>query len=175
MYASGARVVHGLPDLVRHLSRKHWFAPLSGTRNDQDCVLRDSCFTRVAGSNDSAARVDHAGPRIACTVRSSRESGAVDPANLAVRFRHRRRDLRGALSHLLTPPMPKRKAPRAFWLLIALALLGPPIVSFALQSSPDLLRGIAQSIPEPQPVVIRPRLFVAYGALISACTLAILY
>ena len=71
--------------------------------------------------------------------------------------------------------MPKRKAPRAFWLLIALALLGPPIVSFALQSSPDLLRGIVQGIPEPQPVVIRPRLFVAYGALIAACTLAILY
>jgi diguanylate cyclase (GGDEF)-like protein len=71
--------------------------------------------------------------------------------------------------------MPKRKSPRAFWLLIALALLGPPLVSFALQSSPDLLRGIVQSIPEPQPVVIRPRLFVAYGALIAACTLAILY
>jgi len=71
--------------------------------------------------------------------------------------------------------MPKRRSPRAFWLLIALAVLGPPIASFALQSSPDLLRGIVQSIPEPQPVVIRPRLFVAYGALIAACTLAILY
>src|SRR4026209_2336541 len=175
MYARGARGIHCLPYVLRHLPRKHGFAPLSGTRNDQDCVLRHSCFTRSAGGDNSAARADNTGPRLACTVRSPRESGAVDPANLAVRFRHRRRDLRDALSHLLTPPMPKRKAPRAFWLLIALALLGPPIVSFALQSSPDLLRGIAQSIPEPQPVVIRPRLFVAYGALISACTLAILY
>ena len=69
--------------------------------------------------------------------------------------------------------MPKRRSPRAFWLLIALAVLGPPLISFALQSSPDLLRGIVQGIPEPQPVVIRPRLFVAYGALIAACTLAI--
>jgi diguanylate cyclase (GGDEF)-like protein len=71
--------------------------------------------------------------------------------------------------------MPKRRSPGAFWLLIALAVVGPPIVSFALQSSPDLLQGVVQRIPEPQPVVIRPRLFVAYGALIAACTLAILY
>ena len=71
--------------------------------------------------------------------------------------------------------MPKRRSPGGFWLLIALAILGPPIVSFALQSSPDLLQGIVQSIPDPQPVVIRPRLFVAYGALMAACTLAILY
>jgi diguanylate cyclase (GGDEF)-like protein len=44
-----------------------------------------------------------------------------------------------------------------------------------LQSSPDLLQGVVQRIPEPPPVVIRPRLFVAYGALIAASTLAILY
>ena len=30
MYARGARSIHRLPDLVRHLSRKHGFAPLSG-------------------------------------------------------------------------------------------------------------------------------------------------
>ena len=71
--------------------------------------------------------------------------------------------------------MPKRRSPRAFWLLIALAIVGPPIVSFALQSSPDLLQGVVHRIPEPQPVVIRPRLLVAYGALIAASTLAILY
>ncbi len=71
--------------------------------------------------------------------------------------------------------MPKRRSPRAFGLLIALAVVGPPIVSVVLQSSPDLLQGVVQSIPEPKPVVIRPRLFVAYGALIAASTLAILY
>jgi len=71
--------------------------------------------------------------------------------------------------------MPKRRSPRAFWLLIALAVVGPPIISLVLQSSPDLLQGVVQRIPEPPPVVIRPRLFVAYGALIAASTLAILY
>src|SRR5262245_46484309 len=175
MYARGARGVDCVPHLVRRVSRQHGIAPLSGTRNDQDCVLHHSCFTRSARSDDSAARTDNNGPRIACTVRSSRESGAVDPANLAVRFRHRRRDLRDAVSPLLTPPMPRRRSPRAFWLLIALAVLGPPIISFVLHAPPDLLRGVVQRIPEPQPVVIRPHLFVAYGALIAACTLAILY
>ena len=71
--------------------------------------------------------------------------------------------------------MPKGRSPRAFWVLIAFALLGPPTVSFILHSAPDLLQGVVRSIPEPQPVEIRPRLFVAYGALIAASTLAILY
>jgi diguanylate cyclase (GGDEF)-like protein len=71
--------------------------------------------------------------------------------------------------------MPRRRSPRAFWLLIALAIVGPPIVSLVLQSAPDLLQGVVQRIPEPKPVVIRPRLFVAYGALVAASTLAILY
>src|SRR5262245_2328298 len=71
--------------------------------------------------------------------------------------------------------MSKRRSPRALWLLIALAVAGPPIASFALQSAPDLLQGVVRSIPEPQLVEIRPRLFVAYGALIAATTLAILY
>jgi len=71
--------------------------------------------------------------------------------------------------------MQKGKSPRAFWVLIAIAVLGPPILSFALHSTPDLLQGVVRSIPEPPPVEIRPRLFVAYGALIAASTLAILY
>lgn len=71
--------------------------------------------------------------------------------------------------------MQKATAPRAFWVLIAIAVIGPPIVSVALHSAPDLLQGVVRSIPEPQPVEIRPRLFVAYGALIAASTLAILY
>src|SRR5262245_65895310 len=152
MYARGPRGVDGIPHLVRCVSRQHGFAPLSGTRTDQDCVLRHSCFTSSARSDDSAARTDNNGPRIACTVRSSRESGAVHPASLAVRFRNRRRDLRDVVSPVLTSLMPKRRSPRAFWLLIALAIVGPPIVSFALQSSPDLLQGVVHRIPEPQPV-----------------------
>lgn len=70
--------------------------------------------------------------------------------------------------------MSKRGWPRALWLLIALAVVGPPIVSFALHSTPDVQDAL-RSIPAPQPVEIRPRLFVAYGALVAASTLAILY
>jgi diguanylate cyclase (GGDEF)-like protein len=64
---------------------------------------------------------------------------------------------------------------RAFWLLVALVILAPPVVAFALQPPTDTLQGALGSIPAPQPVEIRPRLFVAYGALVAASTLAILY
>ncbi len=65
----------------------------------------------------------------------------------------------------------------AFWLLIAVAVFAPPVVTFALQSSPDVLRGVdaLRSIPTPQPVEISPRQFAAYGALVAAATLGILY
>ena len=64
---------------------------------------------------------------------------------------------------------------RAFWLLVALVILAPPVVAFALQPPTDTLQSALGSIPAPQPVEIRPRLFVAYGALVAASTLAILY
>ena len=64
---------------------------------------------------------------------------------------------------------------RAFWLLVALVILAPPVVAFALQPPTDALQSALGSIPAPQPVEIRPRLFVAYGALVAASTLAILY
>src|SRR5207253_7468691 len=64
---------------------------------------------------------------------------------------------------------------RALWLLVALFVVAPPVVTFALQPPTDLLPGALRSIPAPQPVQIRPRLFVAYGALVAASTLGILY
>ncbi len=64
---------------------------------------------------------------------------------------------------------------RAFWLLVALVILAPPVVAFALQPPTDTLQSALESIPAPQPVEIRPRLFVAYGALVAASTLGILY
>jgi diguanylate cyclase (GGDEF)-like protein len=63
---------------------------------------------------------------------------------------------------------------RAFWLLVTLAVLAPPVATFALQSTTDAVQSLL-SIPEPQSVEIRPRLFVAYGALVAASTLGILY
>ena len=65
---------------------------------------------------------------------------------------------------------------RAFWLLVA--LVGSwrrHRCRLRCNRRPDLLPGVVRSIPEPQPVEIRPRLFVAYGALIAASTLGILY
>jgi len=64
---------------------------------------------------------------------------------------------------------------RALWLLVALFVVAPPVVTFALQPPTDLRPGALRSIPAPQPVEIRPRLFVAYGSLVAASTLAILY
>ena len=51
-------------------------------------------------------------------------------------------------------------------------------MALAFQPGPDVLHGAAdvlRSIPAPEPVQIRPRLFVAYGALVAASTLGILY
>ena len=66
---------------------------------------------------------------------------------------------------------------RIFWLLIAVAVFAPPVVTFALQASPDVLRGVdaLRSIPAPRSVEIRPGQFAAYGALVAAATIGILY
>ena len=64
---------------------------------------------------------------------------------------------------------------RAFWLLVALVVLAPPVATLALQPPTDALQSALGSIPAPQPVEIRPRLFVAYGSLVAASTLGILY
>src|SRR5947208_742035 len=75
-------------------------------------------------------------------------------------------------------PMHTRALQRAYLLLAALIVLAPPVVTFAFQPAPDVLHGAVnalRSIPGPEPVQIRPRLFVAYGALVAASTLGILY
>ena len=64
---------------------------------------------------------------------------------------------------------------RAFWLLVALVVFAPPVATLAFQPPADALQSALGSIPAPQPVEIRPRLFVAYGALVAASTLGILY
>ena len=74
--------------------------------------------------------------------------------------------------------MNNRALRRAFWLLAAVIVLAPPVVTLAFQPAPDVLHGAVdalRSIPAPEPVQIRPRLFVAYGALVAASTLGILY
>src|SRR5581483_12196298 len=74
--------------------------------------------------------------------------------------------------------MHRRDLRRAFLLLAALFVLAPPVAAFAFQPAPDVLHGAVaalRSIPAPEPVEIRPRLFVAYGALVAASTLGILY
>ena len=74
--------------------------------------------------------------------------------------------------------MHTRALQRAYLLLAALIVLAPPVVTFAFQPAPDVLHGAVdalRSIPAPEPVQIRPRLFVAYGALVAASTLGILY
>src|SRR5438093_4514952 len=71
--------------------------------------------------------------------------------------------------------MQNRAWQRTLLLLIALFVLAPPVATFLLRPPTDLLARALRSIPAPQPVEIRPRLFVAYGALIAASTLGILY
>ena len=64
---------------------------------------------------------------------------------------------------------------RSLWLLAALFVCAPAVATLALQTPTELLPGALRGIPAPPPVEIRPRLFIAYGALIAACTLGILY
>jgi diguanylate cyclase (GGDEF)-like protein len=62
-------------------------------------------------------------------------------------------------------------------LLIATALTASPLIGFAGQPGPDLFEHLEtlNSIPAPAPMLIRPRIFAAYGALIAASMLTILY
>jgi diguanylate cyclase (GGDEF)-like protein len=71
--------------------------------------------------------------------------------------------------------MDNRLLRRALWMLLALFVLAPPVATFFLQPPTDLLARALSSIPAPQTVEIRPRLFVAYGSLVAASTLSILY
>jgi len=63
---------------------------------------------------------------------------------------------------------------RSLWLLAVLVVCAPVVAIFAWQT-PDVLPGALRSIPAPPSVEIRPRLFIAYGSLIAASTLGILY
>ena len=72
-------------------------------------------------------------------------------------------------------------APRDLWrpgiLAAVVTLTLMPSVSALAQPDPSLLSNLEslQSIPAPLPVTIRPRVFAAYGALIAAAMLTILY
>ena len=65
---------------------------------------------------------------------------------------------------------------RAAFLLLVLAALALPVVA-AAQPAPDLFENLSalQQIPAPTPMTIRPRIFAAYGAIIAATMLGILY
>jgi diguanylate cyclase (GGDEF)-like protein len=60
---------------------------------------------------------------------------------------------------------------------IIIGTLTPPLDSFAAQPGPDLVENLdtLESIPAPTPMLVRPRVFAAYGALIAAAMLSILY
>lgn len=60
---------------------------------------------------------------------------------------------------------------------LVVALVAAPLTLLAVQPGPDLLGEIDAlgGIPPPPPMLIRPRAFAAYGALITAVTLATLY
>ena len=71
-----------------------------------------------------------------------------------------------------------RQPPRdARLLLIVLAVLAFPAAVWAQRPDSDLLRQLdsLQNIPVPGPITIRPRIFSAYGALIAAAMLSMLY
>lgn len=62
-------------------------------------------------------------------------------------------------------------------LFIILGTLTVPVVSVAAQPGPDLFQNLdsLNSIPAPTPMLVRPRILAAYGALIAASMLGILY
>src|SRR3954451_11256714 len=62
-------------------------------------------------------------------------------------------------------------------LVLAAALTLTPAESFASQPGSDLFQNLdsLDSIPAPAPILVRPRVFAGYGALIAAAMLSILY
>jgi diguanylate cyclase (GGDEF)-like protein len=64
----------------------------------------------------------------------------------------------------------------AFLLVVIATLIAPPGVC-AAQPGPDLFENLhaLENIPAPTPMLVRPRIFAAYGALIAAAMLGILY
>ena len=72
--------------------------------------------------------------------------------------------------------MPVRDRRRAASFVLLLALASVPISTFA-QPSPNVFENLEslENIPAPSPISIRPRLFAAYGALVAAAMLSILY
>ena len=66
--------------------------------------------------------------------------------------------------------------PRGASLFVAFAVLAP-LAALAAQPAPQLFDGLdaLRGIPAPPPMLIRPRTFAAYGALITAFTLTTLY
>jgi len=60
-------------------------------------------------------------------------------------------------------------------LIVLVAIV--PLAAVAAQPAPDLLANLdsLQRIPSPLPMTISPRMFAAYGALIAAAMLSILY
>ncbi|MBI4263585.1 MAG: GGDEF domain-containing protein [Acidobacteria bacterium] len=74
-------------------------------------------------------------------------------------------------------PVSRSHRRRAGPVLIVLAVMVSPLASLAAQPDPDILVNLEslQDIPAPEPMSIRPRLFAAYGALIAAAMLGILY
>jgi diguanylate cyclase (GGDEF)-like protein len=73
--------------------------------------------------------------------------------------------------------MPYRACRCAASLFFVLGTLTSPVVSVAAQPAPDLFEQLEslESIPAPRPMLVRPRVFAAYGALIAASMLSILY
>ena len=62
--------------------------------------------------------------------------------------------------------------------LVVLGLMAiAPLVLLAAQPAPDLFQNLdaLTRIPAPTPMTIRPRMFAAYGAFITAATLGTLY
>ena len=73
--------------------------------------------------------------------------------------------------------MSSRACRYAASLCIILGSLTAPVVCVAAQPGPDLFENLTSldSIPAPTPILVRPRVFAAYGALIAASMLGILY
>ena len=72
--------------------------------------------------------------------------------------------------------MSVRDRRRSWWVLIALAMLAP-LAASAAQPAPELFINLDAlgSIPAPASMTIRPRMFAAYGALVTSAMLGTLY
>src|SRR6185503_17208761 len=124
------------------------------------------------GRSHRAARAGYRDTSAAIAVRPARSNRTMDAAFVALRLRHRSRHLRDAVSALLAAAA---SPPSGTLLAISAIALLPTLVDAAAHDPFVLAADSLRSLPGVGPIAIRPRVLSAYGSLVTAGMLSLLY